>query len=297
MATKTLKKSSKTIAKKAVKKETKNAAKKVVKTAKKSSTSATKATKTTKTTTQKKTTSTKKTTSKKTADKSKTTKALSAKKNETVAANSGNIGMNMAKVISNTMGKYFSKFASIALVAIIGMSTLTGCTLLSGLSTDTKADIAYAAAKTATISWVALDENSTKYVDSLSKVVTITKEAVESYCSDTNTDFTVAFYDTCYAIIEKKIDELNMDELTAELSKSLAKFSVLECQKIIKLMKSETSEEAKEIVLHVISGIDSGLKVDISSTEYKVALTEQKAVSENEALKLKMTRLGAKKQK
>lgn len=205
-----------------------------------------------------------------------------------------NIGMDMARTISNTMGKYFSKFASIAVAAVVGLAAVNGCALISGMTVEQKADIAYTASRTATIAWVALDENSTKYVDALSAVVSITKKTVDSYCSETNTAFATDFYDKCYAVIEKDIVALNLDPLATEISKSLAKFSVLECQKVVKMMKAQTPEETKTLVHHIIDGIDSGLKVNVKSEEYKTALVEQRVANESEALRVKMTALGAK---
>lgn len=217
-------------------------------------------------------------------------KTSSAKKSTDPA----NIGMDMARTISNTMGKYFSKFASVAVAAVIGLVAVNGCALISGMTVEQKADIAYTASRTATIAWVALDENSTKYVDALSAVVSITKKTVDSYCSETNTAFATDFYDKCYAVIEKDIVALNLDPLATEISKSLAKFSVLECQKVVKMMKAQTPEETKTLVQHIIDGIDSGLKVNVKSEEYKTALVEQRVANENEALRVKMTALGAK---
>lgn len=217
-------------------------------------------------------------------------KTASAKK----STDPSNIGMDMARTISNTMGKYFSKFASVAVAAVIGLVAVNGCALISGMTVEQKADIAYTASRTATIAWVALDENSTKYVDALSAVVSITKKTVDSYCSETNTAFATDFYDKCYAVIEKDIVALNLDPLATEISKSLAKFSVLECQKVVKMMKAQTPEETKTLVQHIIDGIDSGLKVNVKSEEYKTALVEQRVANENEALRVKMTALGAK---
>lgn len=205
---------------------------------------------------------------------------------------SENAGMNMARVISNTIGKYFSKFVAVAVSTIA--CAMVGCAAISGMTTEQKADIAYAASRTATIAWVAIDENSTKYVGSLSTVVSITKEVVDSYCSETNTEFTADFYNTCYAAIETKVDALNLDPVAAEVSKSLAKFSVLECQKVIKMLKSKTPEEAKAIVKAIVDGIDSGLKVDVKSEEYKTALVSLKASEESAALRVKLSAQKAK---
>lgn len=233
-----------------------------------------------------------------TAKKGKTEKVATVSAVKTSSAKKStdpsNIGMDMARTISNTMGKYFSKFASVAVAAVIGLVAVNGCALISGMTVEQKADIAYTASRTATIAWVALDENSTKYVDALSAVVSITKKTVDSYCSETNTAFATDFYDKCYAVIEKDIVALNLDPLATEISKSLAKFSVLECQKVVKMMKAQTPEETKTLVQHIIDGIDSGLKVNVKSEEYKTALVEQRVANENEALRVKMTALGAK---
>ena len=59
-------------------------------------------------------------------------------------------------------------------------------------------------------------------------------------------------------------------------------------------MKAQTPEETKTLVQHIIDGIDSGLKVNVKSEEYKTALVEQRVANENEALRVKMTALGAK---
>lgn len=264
-------------------KNTKSAKKAAKKTTKKSESSAAK----TKTSATRRSTS--KATTKKKAVGEVGVKDIKVAKTAKVS-DSGNVGMGMARVISNTMGKYFSKFAAIA---VICASLVSGCALISGMTTEQKADIAYTAARTATIAWVALDDNSTKYKESLSQVVSVTKSVVDSYCSSSNTDFSVNFYNECYAKIEMEIVAMKLDSLTEELSKSLAKFSVIECQKVIKLLKSVTPEESKEIVQHVINGIDSGLKVDVKSEEYSVALAEQSVASENEALKVKMIAVGA----
>lgn len=273
------------------------ATKNIKKSAKKAATSA-KTTKTEKVSKKGGKTTAKAAEGKRTAKKGKTEKVatVSAVKSASPKKSSdpNNIGMDMARTISNTMGKYFSKFASIAVAAVVGLAAVNGCTLISGMTVEQKADIAYTASRTATIAWVALDENSTKYVDALSAVVSITKKTVDSYCSETNTAFATDFYDKCYAVIEKDIVALNLDPLATEISKSLAKFSVLECQKVVKMMKAQTPEETKTLVQHIIDGIDSGLKVNVKSEEYKTALVEQRVANESEALRVKMTALGAK---
>lgn len=273
------------------------ATKNIKKSAKKAATSA-KTTKTEKVSKKGGKTTAKAAEGKRTAKKGKTEKVatVSAVKSASPKKSSdpNNIGMDMARTISNTMGKYFSKFASIAVAAVVGLAAVNGCALISGMTVEQKADIAYTASRTATIAWVALDENSTKYVDALSAVVSITKKTVDSYCSETNTAFATDFYDKCYAVIEKDIVALNLDPLATEISKSLAKFSVLECQKVVKMMKAQTPEETKTLVQHIIDGIDSGLKVNVKSEEYKTALVEQRVANESEALRVKMTALGAK---
>ena len=200
-----------------------------------------------------------------------------------------NTGAGMARFISNSIGKYFSKFVGVAMALTLGLSSVTGCAVFSNMTTEQKADIAFSASRTATIAWVVLDEKSTKYVDSLSSVVSITKDVVYAFCSETNTSFEAGFYDKCFAVVDKKIDELGLDPIETELSKSLAKFSILECQKVVKLLKSQTPEETKEIVKAIIDGIDSGLKINIASEEYKTALVAKDVSDEDDALRLKMT--------
>ncbi len=231
----------------------------------------------------------KKTTSKRKAKNDTVSEKVAPKVSAEKPTEQENTGAGMARFISNSIGKYFSKFVVVAMALTLGLSSVTGCAVFSNMTTEQKADIAFSASRTATIAWVVLDEKSTKYVDSLSSVVSITKEAVYAFCSETNTSFEAGFYDKCFAVVDKRIDELGLDPIESELSKSLAKFSILECQKVVKLLKSQTPEETKEIVKAIIDGIDSGLKINVASEEYKTALVAKDVSDEDDALRVKMS--------
>ena len=200
---------------------------------------------------------------------------------------------SIARHIGNVMTDYFkTMFGSIA-VLIVGGTLLfsTGCMLMRSMTADQKSDAARSLTRTATVAWLVLDSNSSKYVSTLEGVVSTTKNAIEAVLVDEG-EANSQFYEKAYAKVEASIAANNHGELAQTLERSIAKFAIQQSQKFIKTFKTTKVEDALVVVDGVFDGILDGLAVKVDSAEYIAALN---AINERrlEAAKLSSLRLEA----